>query len=102
MSEVVSIGRMELCDACCLTLKKRDERVFSEIFSRLGEMNEHASPVQRVRLPFNEAEFLKTIEPDRHSPGRQKQDVSELGWSQRADQVELGQDFEIAPMAQAV
>ncbi len=65
-------------------------------------MHEHTPAVPRVGLAFDEPGCLEAIESDRHPPAGQEEILSQLRWSQGADEVELGESVEVAPMAEAV
>lgn len=83
-------------------LEKGGERVFCEVFAGRGEMYEHTAPVMRVWLAFYELGCLETIESHCHSSACQEEILSQLGWGQGANEVELGEDFEVPLMAEAV
>jgi hypothetical protein len=100
--ELGAVGRFELPDDRGLSLEKGGESVFCEVFSGRGEMDEHAPAVLGVGLAFDEPGALKAIESYCHSPAGEEEILSELGWGQRADQVEFGEDFEVPLMAEPV
>lgn len=85
-----------------MRLEKSGEGVFCNVFASGREMHEYTSPVPGVGLAFDEPGLFEAIESYRHSPGRQEEIFSQLGWGQGADEVELGQGFEITPMAETV
>jgi hypothetical protein len=99
---VVPVRGLERPDDFGLSLEKVGESVFCEVFAGRGEMYEHAAPVVGVGLAFDEPGCLEAIESHRHSSTGQEEILSQLGWGQGANQVELGQDFEVSLMAEAV
>ena len=53
-------------------------------------------------MALDQVECLKTMESDRHAARGQEESLGERGWGERADQLELGEHFEVSSMAQAV
>ncbi len=96
------VGLPERTNDVGMCLEKSGECVFCDVFASGREMHEYTPPVPRVGLAFDEPGFLEAIESDCHSPGGQEEKLSQLGWSQGADEVELGEGFEITPMAETV
>lgn len=96
------VGLLERPDDGGMCLEKSGEGVVCDVLAGPRKMHEHTPPISRVGLAFDEPDFLEAIESDRHSPGGQEEILSQLGWGQRTDQVELGECFEITPMAEAV
>lgn len=96
------VGLLERPNDGGMRLEKSGESVFCDVFAGGREMHEYTPPVPRVGLAFDEPGFLEAIESDCHSPGGQEEKFSQFGWGQGADEVELGEGFEITPMAETV
>lgn len=96
------VGFLEHPDDGRLSLEESGEGVFCEVFAGRGEVHEHTPPVPGVGLSFDEPGRLESIEPDCHSPAGEEEIFSQLGWGQGADEVDLGEGFEITSMAEAI
>lgn len=99
---MAAVGLLERPDDGGMRLDKSGEGIFCDVLAGCREMHEHTPPVSRVGLAFDEPGFLEAVESDRHPTGGQQEIFSQLGWSQWADEVELGECLEITPMAETV
>lgn len=99
---MVPVRGLERPDDFGLGSESVGESVFGDVFSGRGEIYEHTTPIVGVWLAFDEPGCLEAIESDRHPSTGQEEIFSQLGGGQGADEVELGEDFEIPLVAEAV